>query len=123
MSSKYLEGLNDEQMQAATSIDGAVRLIAGAGSGKTFTLTRRVANICETKGIHPSRVLSLTFTIPFESVLNLSVVFVFKSTTSTEASTTGSPKKYDALISNSTLSAVENTSFKLVVSILNFSSV
>jgi ATP-dependent exoDNAse (exonuclease V) beta subunit len=62
MSSKYLEGLNDEQMQAATSIDGAVRLIAGAGSGKTFTLTRRVANICETKGIHPSRVLSLTFT-------------------------------------------------------------
>lgn len=57
-----LKGLNDEQLKAATSIDGAYRLIAGAGSGKTFTLTRRVAYICETKGITPDRVLSLTFT-------------------------------------------------------------
>ena len=62
MGNKYLDGLNEEQTKAATSIDGAVRLIAGAGSGKTFTLTRRVAYICDCKKIHPSRVLSLTFT-------------------------------------------------------------
>ena len=59
---RHLEGLNEEQTLAATSIDGAVRLIAGAGSGKTFTLTRRVAYICDLKEIDPSRVLSLTFT-------------------------------------------------------------
>ena len=59
---EILDGLNEEQLQAATSIDGAVRLIAGAGSGKTFTLTRRVAYIAATKGIEPSRILSLTFT-------------------------------------------------------------
>lgn len=59
---EILDGLNEEQLQAATSIDGAVRLIAGAGSGKTFTLTRRVAYIAAVKGIDPSRILSLTFT-------------------------------------------------------------
>lgn len=57
-----LDGLNKEQLQAATTIDGAVRLIAGAGSGKTHTLTRRVAYICEKTGTAPDRVLSLTFT-------------------------------------------------------------
>ena len=60
--SEILKGLNDEQLKAVTSIDGAYRLVAGAGSGKTFTLTRRVAYICETKGITPNRVLCLTFT-------------------------------------------------------------
>lgn len=59
---EILEGLNEEQLKAATSIDGAYRLIAGAGSGKTFTLKKRVAYICKTKGIEPKRVLSLTFT-------------------------------------------------------------
>ena len=59
---EILKGLNEEQLQAATSIKGAVRLIAGAGSGKTFTLTRRVAYITEKEGISPSRILSLTFT-------------------------------------------------------------
>ena len=57
-----LTELNEEQLRACTSTDGAFRLIAGAGSGKTFTLTKRVAYIVDTKKINPSRVLSLTFT-------------------------------------------------------------
>lgn len=57
-----LAGLNDEQRQAVTSTEGAIRLIAGAGSGKTHTLTKRVAYICEKMGVAPERVLSVTFT-------------------------------------------------------------
>ena len=60
--SSILEGLNEEQLKAVQSVDGAYRLIAGAGSGKTHTLTKRVAYICESKGIDPKRVLCLTFT-------------------------------------------------------------
>lgn len=45
---EILKGLNEEQLQAATSTEGAVRLIAGAGSGKTHTLTKRVAYIVKT---------------------------------------------------------------------------
>jgi len=57
-----LETLNEEQHKACTSVDGAFRLIAGAGSGKTLTLTKRVAYIVKSKHIDPSRVLSVTFT-------------------------------------------------------------
>lgn len=77
---KFLEGLNSEQKMAvltarrSASRDGDslvfadscthsyVRLIAGAGSGKTYTLARRVCYICDTYQIAPDRVLSLTFT-------------------------------------------------------------
>lgn len=59
---EILEGLNDQQKVAATTIDGNIRLVAGAGSGKTNTLTRRVAYISSTKGISPDRILSVTFT-------------------------------------------------------------
>lgn len=62
MIEKILEGLNNEQREAATTINGNIRLIAGAGSGKTNTLTKRVAYICLKNNIAPERVLSLTFT-------------------------------------------------------------
>lgn len=61
-SEKFLEGLNEEQTLAVKTTEGAVRLIAGAGSGKTHTLTRRVAYIAASKNIDPKRILSLTFT-------------------------------------------------------------
>ena len=57
-----LQSLNEEQSAAVKSTDGCVRLIAGAGSGKTHTLTTRLAYIIEGKGVAPERVLSLTFT-------------------------------------------------------------
>lgn len=57
-----LEGLNDQQLAAVKATEGYVRLIAGAGSGKTRTLTRRFAYITEGLGISPANILCVTFT-------------------------------------------------------------
>lgn len=56
-----LDGLNEQQKEAALQIEGAVMIVAGAGSGKTRTLTYRVAHLLE-KGASPWSVLLLTFT-------------------------------------------------------------
>jgi len=58
---KYEEELNPSQIEAVTSINGPMLVIAGAGSGKTRTLTYRVARLVE-KGISPAAILLLTFT-------------------------------------------------------------
>ena len=54
--------LNDKQIEAVTSTEGYVRIIAGAGSGKTKTLTHRYAYLVEAAGIHPGNILCVTFT-------------------------------------------------------------
>ncbi len=61
MSGDILAGLNDKQLAAATSITGSTLVIAGAGSGKTSVLTRRLALLISQK-IQPGKILSLTFT-------------------------------------------------------------
>lgn len=53
--------LNPEQYKAVTTINGAILIIAGAGSGKTRVITYRIANMLE-KGIPQSQILALTFT-------------------------------------------------------------
>ncbi|CUU78213.1 ATP-dependent helicase [Campylobacter hyointestinalis] len=57
-----LDSLNEAQRDAATHIDGAMLILAGAGSGKTKTITSRLAYLISEVGIDPLNTLTLTFT-------------------------------------------------------------
>ena len=57
----FREDLNDEQYAAVTAVPGPLLILAGAGSGKTRTLTYRVAYLLS-KGVDPKDILLLTFT-------------------------------------------------------------
>jgi DNA helicase-2/ATP-dependent DNA helicase PcrA len=59
---KVLEALNDAQREAVEHIDGPQLILAGAGSGKTKTLTTRLAYLISEVGIDPQNTLTLTFT-------------------------------------------------------------
>lgn len=54
--------LNEKQYEAATYLDGHLRIIAGAGSGKTRVITYRIAYLIDQVGINPRRILAITFT-------------------------------------------------------------
>ncbi len=60
--SDILNGLNEAQRQAVTATEGFIRVIAGAGSGKTRALSHRFAWLVEEMGILPSSILCVTFT-------------------------------------------------------------
>lgn len=57
----FLNELNDKQREAASQIEGPVLIIAGAGSGKTKTITCRIANMIA-NGANPQNILAVTFT-------------------------------------------------------------
>ncbi len=61
MSENFLDLLNESQQKAAKHIDGSLLILAGAGSGKTKTITTRLAYLISI-GIDPSSILTLTFT-------------------------------------------------------------
>ena len=58
----YLKNLNPEQLEAATATEGFIRVVAGAGSGKTRTLTARYLYLVEMLGISTANILCVTFT-------------------------------------------------------------
>lgn len=62
MTSDLLDQLNDQQRAAVTAPDGPALVIAAAGTGKTRTLTHRVAWLVQEHGIRPWQILLLTFT-------------------------------------------------------------
>jgi len=62
MMESSLQNLNAPQREAATTIDEHVRIIAGAGSGKTRVLMARIAYLVNEVGILPWRIMAITFT-------------------------------------------------------------
>lgn len=59
---EYLKHLNPRQMEAVTTTEGYIRVIAGAGSGKTGTLTSRYMYLVDKIGISTANILCVTFT-------------------------------------------------------------
>ena len=57
-----LRGLNDPQREAVVHAGHPLLVVAGAGSGKTRVLTRRIAWLISERGAHPGSILAITFT-------------------------------------------------------------
>ncbi len=62
MSEQILAGLNDAQREAATALHGPVAILAGAGTGKTTTITRRIAHQVSSGEFEARSLLAVTFT-------------------------------------------------------------
>lgn len=58
---EHLRGLNDKQKEAASHKDGPLLIVAGAGAGKTKTITHRIVNLIK-EGVAPDKILAVTFT-------------------------------------------------------------
>ena len=79
---KILNELNPSQREAAEHIDGAMLILAGAGSGKTKTLTARLAYLIGEVGIDPANTLTLTFTNKAASEMRERALKLVKNKTS-----------------------------------------
>ena len=57
-----LDDLNDPQRKAVLHSGSPLLVVAGAGSGKTRVLTRRIAHLIGVRGVNPGEILAITFT-------------------------------------------------------------
>ena len=58
----FLDQMNEHQLEAVQCVDHHLRIIAGAGSGKTRVVTTRIAYLINDCGVYPNKVLAITFT-------------------------------------------------------------
>ena len=78
---EYLNGLNKEQKEAVTYLNGPVLIVAGAGSGKTKVLTSKIAHILNSKKAYPNQILSVTFTNKAAKEMQNRVLKILKNNT------------------------------------------
>lgn len=95
----YLSSLNNEQKRAATEKNGPVLVIAGAGAGKTKTLTHRILHLIK-EGVAPQSILAITFTNKAAKEMRdrveklLAASFQLSEETGAETSTHSHPNSY-----------------------------
>ncbi len=70
--------LNAEQLEAVTFVEGPVLILAGPGTGKTFTIAKRVANLIINKSVKPESILISTFTKKAATELKIKIALELK---------------------------------------------
>lgn len=128
---KSLEGLNERQREAVESTEGPLLIVAGAGAGKTKTLTHRIMRLIE-NGVDPRSILAVTFTnkaakemadrvrlliqgekgSPFMSTFHALCVFILRE----NASSIGYPRHFRILDKEDSLSIVKRAMDELGIS-------
>ena len=76
-----LKGLNDNQKEAVLADDQIIRVIAGAGSGKTRVLTMRIVHLIQDEKVKPTKIMAITFTNKAASEMKLRVRKMLKKET------------------------------------------